>query len=298
VPTSSLIRNWLQLIRVPNLFTVPGDPLLGIMLVSWGHGADLISGTGVVVTSILLYIGGLIQNDISDIEHDKKTRPERPLPSGNISLGSAKTVCALCFLLSLIITSLIGWLTLVTTVLLIASIIGYNNFLKETPVLGPILMGCCRMLNVILGISLFWDNNLSKTVLICAGIVGLYIFAVTELARGEENIKKRSPLVYAAPFLASLIGFIFLLQYDLGRFSGLLAMLSMLEVVIFSLLIAIVLIRKGQIKSLPKVIGMLIGNLIFLQAAFIFSSGAVIGGLVILGCWIANRLLARTFYAS
>ena len=38
----STLRTWLQLFRAPNLFTVPGDPLAGYLLASYGAAESLI----------------------------------------------------------------------------------------------------------------------------------------------------------------------------------------------------------------------------------------------------------------
>ncbi|MEA3189035.1 MAG: hypothetical protein QOD99_2865, partial [Chthoniobacter sp.] len=76
--TAPRLRTWLQLFRAPNLFTVPGDPLAGYLLVVRGsfNGAVLPA----IGASICFYAAGLLMNDLADFAEDRRERPERPLP--------------------------------------------------------------------------------------------------------------------------------------------------------------------------------------------------------------------------
>ena len=76
----SAIRTWLQLFRAPNLFTVPGDPLAGYVLASYGaFESDVFYAVG---ASVCFYAAGLLDNDLADLAEDRVERPFRPLPSG------------------------------------------------------------------------------------------------------------------------------------------------------------------------------------------------------------------------
>ena len=86
--TIDKIKTWLSFIRLPNLFTIPGDPVCGFFL-SGGSlpGKELLF---ICFSSLCSYIFGLIGNDLVDFEEDKVSASYRPLPSGAISLLSAK----------------------------------------------------------------------------------------------------------------------------------------------------------------------------------------------------------------
>jgi 4-hydroxybenzoate polyprenyltransferase len=43
----------------------------------WSPALGLVIGL-----SLLLYVGGLIMNDLADVHMDAQERPDRPLPSG------------------------------------------------------------------------------------------------------------------------------------------------------------------------------------------------------------------------
>src|SRR5687768_2365240 len=83
-------RAWLQLLRAPNLFTVPGDPLAGYLLAT-----QLLALPGdlrvalAIGASFCFYSAGLMLNDLLDLREDRRDRPERPLPSGAVKTGHA-----------------------------------------------------------------------------------------------------------------------------------------------------------------------------------------------------------------
>jgi 4-hydroxybenzoate polyprenyltransferase len=77
-------------------------------------------------------------------------------------------------------------------VILVISILIYDAGLKFTA-LGPVLMGACRMFNVLLGMSAaggpFGTENW-----VVAGAIGLYIVGVTWFARTENTRSSRTHL--------------------------------------------------------------------------------------------------------
>ena len=87
-PTSPLAA-WAQLVRLPNVFTVLADVGAAFLLVA--HGPQP-AGRFVVVllAGVALYWGGMILNDVFDVQQDIEERPSRPIPAGHIGLGSAQ----------------------------------------------------------------------------------------------------------------------------------------------------------------------------------------------------------------
>src|SRR5205085_362720 len=82
------IKPYLQLIRLPNVFTAGADSLAGWLLVG-GSLADWSGWLPLVGASFALYAGGVALNDYFDYATDLEERPKRPLPSGRVSLGLA-----------------------------------------------------------------------------------------------------------------------------------------------------------------------------------------------------------------
>lgn len=84
---------------------------------------------------------GNIQNDVLDFESDKLNRPERPLPSGRISIGTAKTAWIVMAILTVMCGVADGILSgayatpSLFFVALVLLLIAYNKKLKHIPLL-------------------------------------------------------------------------------------------------------------------------------------------------------------------
>jgi len=191
---------YLELVRLPNLFTAMADVAMGVLFVQQTSqlGATEACVLGLLVAaSTSLYAGGVVLNDVFDFEQDAKDRPDRPLPSGRVS---RKTACQLGWglllvgeLLTLPVALLVGHVWPVVVGGLLAVCIGlYDAYLRRTP-LGPIAMGGCRMLNVLLGMSVAAGAWQTQHWLVAGGI-GTYIVGVTWFARTETGRSSRLSL--------------------------------------------------------------------------------------------------------
>ncbi len=197
------LRSYAQLVRLPNLPTPLADILLGFL--ATGAPTDWRRWPGcllLMASSACLYCGGMVWNDYFDRELDRRERPDRPIPSGKITPGQA-ALCgaglvsagiALAFLAGLVAG---GWVApTVLALLLTGAIFLYDGWLKRT-VVGPVGMGACRFLNVMLGVAPV-AALLPTRGLYLALVVGLYIVGVTWLARTEARVSNRAALIAAA----------------------------------------------------------------------------------------------------
>jgi 4-hydroxybenzoate polyprenyltransferase len=199
-------RAYAQLIRLPNVFTAMAD-------IGLGWCAALASGTPVsrwpilallLASSACLYSSGMVWNDFFDIEQDRRGRPFRPLPSGRISRRQAGflgvTLLAAGVILALLVGSsmdashwTVGWVAGI----LVLAILLYDGWLKRTWA-GPIAMGSCRFLNVLLGLTIAPDSLLWGPRIYLALVVGVYIVGVTWFARTEASTSSKESLAAAA----------------------------------------------------------------------------------------------------
>ena len=206
---------WLKLLRLPNVFTAVADVTMGY-LVTHGNLQPVAQFAPLMAASCMLYLSGMVLNDVFDFEVDARDRPDRPIPSGRISLRSA-TAVGWAMLAS---GALIAWYVSYATgdwrpgligSLLAVCIVLYDRVLKRTP-LAPLLMGSCRSLNVLLGMSLaplaaeaanlYVQWGTIGSWLIPLGI-GLYIFGVTIFARSEARVSSRPRLIAGLVVLLS-----------------------------------------------------------------------------------------------
>jgi 4-hydroxybenzoate polyprenyltransferase len=209
--SESVLLPWLRLMRLPNVFTALADVTMGFLFVR--HSLEPLGAFAcLAAASALLYTAGMVLNDVFDIEIDREERPERPLPSGAISLAVARTfgftLLAIGVLLGWIGGLVLGvdaaapWRSGLVATLLAALVVLYDVWLKRTP-LGPIGMGLCRFANVLLGMSLAteaaaaWPLGYGPAELLAAGGIGVYITGVTWFARNEVEESASLPLLGA-----------------------------------------------------------------------------------------------------
>jgi 4-hydroxybenzoate polyprenyltransferase len=84
--------------------------------------------------------------------------------------------------------------------MLAVAIVLYDSWLKRTP-RGPVGMGACRFLNVMLGMSAV-EVRLSAPHWLVAGGVGVYVAGLTWFARRESERSSRLQLALAAAVMA------------------------------------------------------------------------------------------------
>lgn len=190
------MRAYFQLVRLPNVFTAMADILLGFLLTHaalqpWPQFALLLAA------SSLLYLAGMVLNDYFDREQDARERPFRPIPSGRVPLRAAIALGA--GLLSGGVA--LGWIATtvsgdprpgIVATLLAAAVLLYDAVAKRT-IAGPLVMGACRTLNVLLGMSVSAESWTAPHWTVAAGI-GVYIAGVTTFARREARQSGRVQL--------------------------------------------------------------------------------------------------------
>lgn len=260
-----MLRQYLLLIRVPNLFTVPSNIMSGYFALTPSSNADLGQLISLIISSVFLYISGIVLNDYFDIEVDRKERPNRPLVSGRITRRSALIIAGASIIAANILAFLVSWASLVISASLTAVIIAYNYQLKRNAVSNPLTMASARFLNVILGgssalgLSLIMHQTHMVLVFVFVGIsLFLYTAAISVLSRKEivdlENPSLRSSWVAIAisfaivSVLIALILVIGLLAYFQIGF--------ILNLLIFSSLMTITFLRLiFKIRILTKAIG-------------------------------------------
>ncbi len=182
---SASIRGWLELLRIPNLLTVPGDPLAGWALATAGAAVGI--PWTVCVASVLFYAAGLLLNDVADVAEDRIARPNRPIPSARVSRAAAAWAAVAFAAAGLVLCFRVSPKTGFAAVELVVMVCLYDLWFKRLPVVGPVAMGFCRGLNVMLGAAAAPACPTTTAVLVAAGAETLYIAVVTHLARRETR---------------------------------------------------------------------------------------------------------------
>jgi 4-hydroxybenzoate polyprenyltransferase len=156
-----------------------------------------------LLASACLYCGGMVWNDIFDLEQDSQERPFRPLPSGKIKRPQAIQLGAGLLAAGVVLAGLAGfvgehfrWAPLLLASAIVLAIFLYDGWLKHTWA-GPIGMGLCRFLNVFLGLSVVPDVGGSWGIFLALA-VGVYIGGVTWFAKTEARTSNQDVLSMAA----------------------------------------------------------------------------------------------------
>jgi len=212
------LLGYARLARPANLPTAAADILAGVAIAGAISNSMQTEFLGsplffdilcLVFSSVFLYAGGVILNDVFDYKIDLIERPERPIPNGTISLKSATVYGGVALIIGILLSFLVSILSFIIATALALAILLYDAIAKKHDFFGPLSMGLCRGLNIILGMSVLG----SLTYLWLAIIPVVYIFAITLISRGEVHGKNKNHIVLAGVLYASVIVAVLAIAY-------------------------------------------------------------------------------------
>lgn len=308
---TSAVKAYLQLMRPANIVTAMADILAGFAVAYSLYYTILVGSTNIsgglwatltqpsvlitllflLLSTIGLYGGGVVFNDVFDAKLDAVERPERAIPSGRASLAGATMLGTGLLLAGIFAAFVVSVLSgvLATGIAILALV--YDKYGKHT-FLGPINMGMCRGLNLLLGVSVmpaqfdrFWYVSLIPIV---------YIAAITMISRGEVHGGDKKTIKLAVSLYSVVILAIFGLSMTFGPpFWQALPFLLLFGFLIFPP------VFKAIREPLPRNIGLAVKagviSLIVMDAALAASFAGWLYGLVVLALLPVSRLLAKTF---
>lgn len=193
--------------RPANIVTSVADVLAGVAISGYftlttTSASSLLPILLLCLSTIGLYGGGVVMNDVFDADLDKVERPERPIPSGLISKAEAAIVGITLLFAGILIAFFTHSTSGLIAFLVALSAVVYDKWGKHHSFLGPINMGLCRGLNLLLGISIV--AVAVNTWWFLAVVPVIYIASITMISRGEVHGGSKSVL-YAASFLYALV---------------------------------------------------------------------------------------------
>lgn len=281
-----------RLLRPANLVTSAADVLTGVVIVGAITGAaGNLSLAWRVAASVSLYAGGVVLNDFFDRNLDAVERPERPIPSGVVSAASAATLGALLLLAGIGFAFQASALTGLIASLIAAAVLLYDVAAKHS-FLGPAVMGSCRGLNLLMGLSAA-PALLGHTAWL-ALIPLAYIGGITTLSRGEVNGGSRQAgAVTLALFAAVVVALAALQGSDSHRWLRLLPFLALLIAKVGPPLWRAY--RSPQAGYIRAAVHAGVVSLIVLDSALAAGYGGVVYGAAILSLAVVAAELGRLF---
>jgi hypothetical protein len=294
------LRALLRLCRIPNVFTAVANALAGTLIVR--RGAFELNDALLVGASGALYLGGMVLNDFFDRHVDASERPERPIPSGQVPAAVAALIGFSLLAAGVGLAAARGSPSFHVALGLAAAILLYDGVLKATPI-GPLVMGSCRFLNVLLGMSVAWPSGFLWLV---PSAMGLFTVLITVLSRDEvmggglarTRAVVSALLVWAIALLVGLVPF----SREVARTDS---MLPLVLGLIFALLLGVRGYRNfaalWHVAS-ARTIGPAIGGGILLMpsidATFVAAAGLPFSALAVLALTLPAVLLKRWYYLT
>lgn len=220
----SRVLSFARLLRLPNVFTAFAD----IALAGCATGFIVEEPLTILLLCLAsgsLYLAGMVWNDVFDRREDAISQAFRPIPSGQVRTSTAVVLGlgllvvgnALAAAASAVMPPQAS--PMLMAALLSLAILLYDGGLKRTP-LGPVAMGLCRALNVLLGLSASPSSLTNETLWLLPAVTGTYIIGVTWFARTEEAESNRRQLIWASGVMALALALALVLRSRLPADSG------------------------------------------------------------------------------
>jgi 4-hydroxybenzoate polyprenyltransferase len=279
---------WLRLGRVSNLPTVWSNVLAALAL-SGGLSAEP-RVLALAAAFSIFYVGGMYLNDAFDRHIDAVERPNRPIPSGQVSARVVFVIGFGALFVGTLVTALVAHGTGASvahaagsSAVLAAFIILYDVYHKQNP-LSPLLMGACRvMIYVAVGYSV--SEQLGAPLLLGAAALWCHLIGLTYAAKQEalNRLTRVWPLVFLA--LPALYGVsLALAEPRVWPFCVLL---------VGWVIYALRFLRQGPARAVPQAVVRLIAGICLLDALLIAGSGAFGWALSCAALCLVTRLFQR-----
>jgi 4-hydroxybenzoate polyprenyltransferase len=279
----------LRLGRISNLPTVWTNVLAGALLAG-GTLADARLPLLMLALS-MFYVGGMFLNDAFDREFDARHRPERPIPSGQVSatqvftFGFALLAAGMAgvAVASRDAQGMPGWRALAAGAALAAAIVFYDAHHKGNA-LSPLIMGLCRVL-VYLTAAYGVAAALPPSVLLAAIALLCHLIGLTYIAKQEhlDRIGSLWPLAFlAVPVL-----------YGLVLAMAAPAVWPPLALYVGVLVFALRLLRRRARGDVPRAVVLLIAGMSVLDAVVLAGSSHGLAAALAAAAFVLTLALQR-----
>ena len=305
------LRGWFQLVRLPHVFTVPGDPLVGFLIAG---GLAQCAGNGffpiatVCFISFALSLFGILTNDLADIQIDMAQHPDRPLPRGVVSPRAASYAAQLCCLAAVVPSLFLSWRFTFVTLVALISIYSYNFYVKYRPKRASMMMAVMRDLTFGLGILIVPGISIPRILLLILYGVGLFLYycGLNEITRSETLSKMVRPgggKMLAGACCCAIVPLVFVVKLLRDSTSLAPVIFGLLAILICAvyLLIALWVYQVSRTGASPARVQMAVHvsfrTAFLVQAAATASCGMVVLPAILLLC-LAGSAFAEKYSCS
>jgi 4-hydroxybenzoate polyprenyltransferase len=205
------VRAYLELLRPANVVTALADVLAGYAIAGRARPGAL---PWLLVATACLYGGGVVLNDFFDRAIDSVERPERPIPSGRVLPARAAIFGAILLAAGIGAADAATPAAAMIAAAIIALVLAYDAWGKHIPFIGPLNMGACRGMNLLLGVAAVPAALSTHWPLALLPIV--YIYAVTTVSRGEVHGGSRASGRVAVACMTAVLAALMVLSWQAG----------------------------------------------------------------------------------
>jgi 4-hydroxybenzoate polyprenyltransferase len=288
------LTGYLRLMRPANIVTAMSDILAGAAIAGFaGMGEQPASSEylyWLMLSTVGLYGGGVVFNDVFDAALDRVERPERPIPSGLISETEGALLGSTLLLAGIAAAFMFSPLSGAIAIAIAVAALVYDKWGKHHRFLGPVNMGLCRGLDLLLGMSLVPAVITQVGFLAIAPI--LYIAAITMISRGEVHGGKSNTMLAAAGLYGVVILTIVTWSIANQAYAAL-AFLALLVALIFPPLVRA--FREPIGPNIGKAVKAGVLALIIMNASWAAATGAIFVAVGIALLLPVSIVLARLF---
>lgn len=269
----------LKLGRVSNLPTVWTNALAGSVLAGQATVPVVLS---VALALSLFYTGGMWLNDAFDAEIDARERANRPIPMGEIGVGTVFGVGFALLLAGILLAFSLGQTAGLMGIGLAIAVVLYDWLHKRT-MLSPVIMGITRFFCYVLAAAAVGQIT-GSVVLAALGLLA-YIIGLTYAAKQEayDRLDRAWPLaVLALPLIYALMQ---AMQVPLA-----LAVWAGLLVVV---LVALRLLFRRNKGDVPKAVVTMIAGISLYDGVMIAATGQTTLALLAVAGFALTLVLQR-----
>lgn len=279
----------LRLVRAGALLSPAADVAAGLCLTGAPWSLEALRAA---LASVCLYAAGMALNDFADREEDRRQRPERPIPRGDLSVPLAGL---LGFGLLALGLALAPEATRPLHIAIAVLVLGYDFVLKRWALGAVLAMGLLRGSNLLTGTLLLRgdflpiDDPLGRVVAIAAGAYALYIGTVTLLGRLEDEKNPSPRMVTSLLAVAPVTGLIALSTTQSGSLAAGVGLIPVL-------MLGRWMNRQGREWPAPRirqgVMNLLLGSMLY-TSLLCLGSDRWIESLAIFGAVFLARRISR-----
>ena len=270
----------------------PGNAVMGAIAIILIAIIDRSFTIPIILAMLAVFFetaAGNVINDYFDYNIDLINKPERPIPSGRISLKNGRNYGYLLFLLGTICGFLISYLTnnwIPFYIVLISDVILYLYAykLKSTPLLGNLTVGFMTGFGFVFGG--FTINN--PNIITISLYLGFFAFVMTtarELVKDIEDMEgdekegaKTLPILYGEKITAILAAFLIIIDSALcpllyyNNIFGIYYLIVIAIAVILFIYSAILILKNQNRDSVSRVSKYLKIGMLIAFVAFVFGT--------------------------